>query len=556
MGALSSWAMLAVTHHLLAQLAAWRSRSVGNPDLARFWIDGWYTGYEVLGDDIVFFDHYVADAYLLVMSEIGVPINLAKSVVAKNPTFEFAKVTGHYGRHVAAISWAQFMSQPTVMGRVGICFSILRKGIVKNHLIRYITRFSRQSRYEVGLPNLFYLGLASMFANSGVLKVSEVIHQVIAYREGKLTLVPALFEQSYGAIIRAFVSAVAGATLPQELISIPHKNVAFLDYSTQNLAVKTALVKTIVSFLYGSKSLDKPGYRVNALSPSNDAMTLAKSMVMLALDFPNADMESLGSALTAEGAFTMKPKVFDRLSPVGKFIHPLYCQLFFQVYTKLVRHWSELTKVKTINLRGLSLEELLKLMDHIDRYQELLILPQRALKKIRLESVPVRSLQDSPLKILIHILKAESRMDYMRGVVLNTGVEVITKIFAENRTAFYSIFDQPNDSSLRDHPDLKPHPGAIPIERIRAFVKLHGESFFKAHFPKWGRHAASMFKEPSDLPEYNHWNIYMAQPEYLYSMGFFDSCLGKGDVLITHYQELDPFENPNISSDSYEVSEE
>jgi hypothetical protein len=57
-----------------------------------------------LGDDIVFFHEQVADEYLKLMETLGVPINLGKSVVAKNATFEFAKVTGHNGNHVAAIS--------------------------------------------------------------------------------------------------------------------------------------------------------------------------------------------------------------------------------------------------------------------------------------------------------------------------------------------------------------------------------------------------------------------------------------------------------------------
>lgn len=105
MGALSSWAMLAVTHHLVAQLAAHRSRSRGVFDSFGFWLPtGWYTGYEVLGDDIVIFEENVAKEYLAIMEELGVPINLSKSVIATNPTFEFAKVTGHKGNHVAAVS--------------------------------------------------------------------------------------------------------------------------------------------------------------------------------------------------------------------------------------------------------------------------------------------------------------------------------------------------------------------------------------------------------------------------------------------------------------------
>lgn len=83
MGALSSWAMLAITHHWIVQDAA---RTV-YPDKTE-----WFEGYEVLGDDIVIFDPLVAARYLEIMSDIGCGINLTKSIVSKSrPVFEFAK---------------------------------------------------------------------------------------------------------------------------------------------------------------------------------------------------------------------------------------------------------------------------------------------------------------------------------------------------------------------------------------------------------------------------------------------------------------------------------
>jgi len=96
MGALSSWAMLALTHHLIVQFAC-RAVRPGFPE-------AWYDNYELLGDDIVIFDEDVAHSYLSVMEGLGVGINLAKSVVAKKRAFEFAKVTGYNGSNVSAIS--------------------------------------------------------------------------------------------------------------------------------------------------------------------------------------------------------------------------------------------------------------------------------------------------------------------------------------------------------------------------------------------------------------------------------------------------------------------
>lgn len=79
MGALSSWGMLALSHHVVVQIAANR---VG--------IDG-FRDYALLGDDIVIGNKAVAMTYHHLMTSIlGVDINSSKSLVSKH-TFEFAK---------------------------------------------------------------------------------------------------------------------------------------------------------------------------------------------------------------------------------------------------------------------------------------------------------------------------------------------------------------------------------------------------------------------------------------------------------------------------------
>jgi len=78
MGCYSSWAMLALTHHLIVQIAASRS---GCKCI--------FTNYAVLGDDIVIADDAVAKAYLAIMETLGVDVNLVKS--HQGSTAEFAK---------------------------------------------------------------------------------------------------------------------------------------------------------------------------------------------------------------------------------------------------------------------------------------------------------------------------------------------------------------------------------------------------------------------------------------------------------------------------------
>lgn len=87
-GALSSWAMLALTHHVVVQLAAIRAG----------W-KGWYPLYALLGDDIVILREDVAREYLSIIRYLGVPINMGKSISSTNGIIEFAKrvVSSHYG---------------------------------------------------------------------------------------------------------------------------------------------------------------------------------------------------------------------------------------------------------------------------------------------------------------------------------------------------------------------------------------------------------------------------------------------------------------------------
>lgn len=78
MGAYSSWAMLALSHHVILHYSA---HLVGEYN---------FKNYCILGDDIVINNDKVAAKYLSVMEHLGVSINLAKSVISYDFT-EFAK---------------------------------------------------------------------------------------------------------------------------------------------------------------------------------------------------------------------------------------------------------------------------------------------------------------------------------------------------------------------------------------------------------------------------------------------------------------------------------
>jgi len=70
--------MLAITHHIIVKIAAITSGIKS------------FCDYAVLGDDIVIRNSTVAEAYLNIMKQLGVSINLSKSVIS-NDFAEFAK---------------------------------------------------------------------------------------------------------------------------------------------------------------------------------------------------------------------------------------------------------------------------------------------------------------------------------------------------------------------------------------------------------------------------------------------------------------------------------
>jgi hypothetical protein len=100
MGALSSWASLALTHHFIVQFCAYR---VG--------FTKWFTGYAVLGDDLVISNPNVAKQYLNIMRVLGVGIGLHKSLLSgAGVALEFAKRTYYKGVDVSPIPLTELIA--------------------------------------------------------------------------------------------------------------------------------------------------------------------------------------------------------------------------------------------------------------------------------------------------------------------------------------------------------------------------------------------------------------------------------------------------------------
>lgn len=81
MGAYSSWAMLALTHHFIVQFCAYK---IYHKKI-------WFRDYMILGDDLLLLDSKVAKEYLKVMKQLDVGVNLSKSLISSIGIGEFAK---------------------------------------------------------------------------------------------------------------------------------------------------------------------------------------------------------------------------------------------------------------------------------------------------------------------------------------------------------------------------------------------------------------------------------------------------------------------------------
>lgn len=122
MGALSSWAMLALTHHIIVQIAAIQSGYKTR-----------FTAYAILGDDMVIWDKSVATVYLTIMKDLGLEINLSKSIVSPNGTaFEFAKRVFINGQDVTPITLSEYSA---AIQSVSSLFSFIRKYSIPNHVV-------------------------------------------------------------------------------------------------------------------------------------------------------------------------------------------------------------------------------------------------------------------------------------------------------------------------------------------------------------------------------------------------------------------------------------
>lgn len=189
MGALSSWASLALVHHFIVQFSAYKCGA-----------SRWFTQYAVLGDDIVIGDPLVAREYLAIMDRIGVIIGLPKSIISREGTaLEFAKRTYYKGIDVSPIPFKEMAAafkSPSALVTFTAKYNLKWEDLVKalgfgykvrgalsksfasyNGKLRMVTLAINTPLTVEDAKSFFQLGAPKTFKGFGELK--EVINELI-----------------------------------------------------------------------------------------------------------------------------------------------------------------------------------------------------------------------------------------------------------------------------------------------------------------------------------------------------------------------------------------
>lgn len=363
MGAYSSWGMLALTHHLIVQLAALNA--------GKLFPGEWYSNYELLGDDIVLFDKDVATAYLTLMQDLGVPINLSKSVVAKNNCFEFAKVTGLNGHVVAAISWKQFISQNSLMGRVNICYKLWQR-IKPAQFVKWFTRVNRKSKYDLGDRNYALLALFSMIVKAKGYPLSELLK--VIYN-------------------------------PKELGVKRYKHLLWnvrTNYIERLISMWTKGKTASLSPLTGIWNNEEPWVHLAVWQPTAvwkykhadlDAIRINFCTKLVAQMIPSRDINKLCTT-SFDPDWTEEEQM----------INCCFLMVYHFVTPNLDRLWAEASESEVT--MDSSLEDLVSLRESWDRFMQLLLIPDTPLKKPTKEGDKV---ENPRLRVLLDILKSWRR---------------------------------------------------------------------------------------------------------------------------------------------------
>jgi hypothetical protein len=429
MGALSSFAMLAVCHHFIVQFAYRLAYKV--PMNLEFTRDTWYTNYECTGDDVILFDSLVAKEYLSLMDCFGVPINTTKSVVGTKAATEYLKVTSLNGLNVGAVSWKMFMSGNSLMGRANIIYSFLDKGIIKHNINSWIERVSRLSLYsKFNLLSPTLIAIWNMLANTGIISVEEALKSLIngkmyVFRLAKAILLNADTNKITHALPRIFQTGTVHLVTSKATETV---------WSFEHDWFKITMWKPLAVFQFKA-DLDKDAQDLtqkmfSAMIPDGD---------ILAEDF--FDRARSGNIHVHDSWTEVTPhKLEEDLLIQNEYLY-LYQYILGYVAEKLGRIGSPL--IEEPGQIDSALPLLAKQNEELERYNELLQLVERAEIKLDPDSdvPPARVIKPTALKLVKLLRKMGNRPLFTTAASLKRKVGSTSKAHIGSNQSFGHLKD-------------------------------------------------------------------------------------------------------------------
>lgn len=122
MGALTSWASMALVHHALVLFAAMNCGETRRSSIISF------TEYLVLGDDVVIANKRVAEEYMRLCRSLSIPIGLAKSYISECGMFNFANQSFVGDSNISPISMKEEAQITSLPGRAELALRMVRRG--------------------------------------------------------------------------------------------------------------------------------------------------------------------------------------------------------------------------------------------------------------------------------------------------------------------------------------------------------------------------------------------------------------------------------------------
>jgi hypothetical protein len=125
MGALTSWGLLALSHHAIVLYAALLVRATTPSTMLSF------KDYLVLGDDVVIAHQEVAERYQQIMLSFGIPVGLAKSYISSDGMFNFANKSFSKEINISPISLKEEVGVQSLASRAEMAMRMVRMGWVE-----------------------------------------------------------------------------------------------------------------------------------------------------------------------------------------------------------------------------------------------------------------------------------------------------------------------------------------------------------------------------------------------------------------------------------------